>query len=213
MFAKTWALAALAALVSAAPVPAALPQITGSGVLLKNAGTLKTEYCFFNNIANGDGTAIPNFTTPQQCETLAAGASQFVPLSTSFKGRITRTTSIQSTWVEVQVDAGNGVGWADVSIEQGCDGPVTVEAADGSGTIAGFTTEIVSIAPAGTTVIRQLDGATVLDTTMGNWFGAANSATADFAAKTIDPANTYITGGSGVTVVPSSNQAFIVTFY
>ena len=99
MFSKALSIASLALLAAAAPIPSSLPAITGSGVQLVNAGTLSTEYCFYNNLANGDGTAVPNFDSPEPCTTLAPGASTFVALPSSFKGRVQRGQALPATWV------------------------------------------------------------------------------------------------------------------
>jgi len=218
MLFKSLSLASLALLASAAPVPQN-SAITGSGILLKNMGTLSTEYCFFNNIWNGDGTAGPNFDSPETCVTLAPkGGQQFVPLDSSFKGRVQRTKSQPATWVEFQLAASNdGVAHGDVSIEQGCDGPATIQSADGQGVVGGFTNEIVPLAPKEATTVRESDGQVVLQTTMGNWDVSATDpaaqAAAAFAQSIIDPALTYILGGTGVSDVASNTQAMIVSFY
>ncbi|KAI9860639.1 MAG: hypothetical protein M1813_006064 [Trichoglossum hirsutum] len=213
MFFKTLAFASLALLSAAAPIPAD-STITGPGILLNNKGTDTTEYCFFNNYWNGVGTAGANFDHPDTCVTLNAGASQFVPLDPSFKGRVQRTRSIPSTWVEFQLAASDdGKAHGDVSIEQGCDGAAIIESTDGTNRSGGFTIDIVSGAPDAATMVRPVDNKRVLSSTMGNWFGPANTAASNWAASKIDASKTYIVGGTGVEDVASANRAFAVTFY
>ncbi|KAH0553186.1 hypothetical protein GP486_006634 [Trichoglossum hirsutum] len=214
MFLKTVALASLFALLSgAAPIPDD-STITGPGILVSNKGTESTEYCFFNNLSNGDGYAVPNFDNPDTCVTIDAGACKFVPLSLSFKGRVQRGKTIPSTWVEFQTAASNdGQAHGDISIEQGCDGAAVIRSNDGSGRQGGFTIDIVSEAPGSATMIRQSDGKRVLASTMGNWLAPANNDAIQWASSKIDASKTYIVGGTGVEDVASANNVFEVDFY
>ena len=68
-------------------------------------------------------------------------------------------------------------------------------------------------APAAATTVRESDGQVVLQTTMGNWLSGPNAAAASYISTVIDPSKTYVTGGTGVDDVASSNQAMLVTFY
>ncbi|KAH0547709.1 hypothetical protein FGG08_000198 [Glutinoglossum americanum] len=213
MFFKTVAFASLALLSAAAPVPTVDP-ITGPGILVNNKGSVLTEYCFFNNIWNGDGTAGPNFDNPDTCVSVAPGSGKFVPLAPSFKGRVQRGKTIPSTWGEFQLAASNdNKAHGDISIEQGCDGAVTIKSTDGTNQVAGFTVDLLTGAPDAATMIRQSDGARVLASTMGNWLAPANGAAASWAASKIDASKTYIVGGTGVGDVSSANQAFEFDFY
>jgi hypothetical protein len=198
---------------------AATIPVSSPGILLENVGTLSTEFCFFDNVWNGNATAIPDFNDPQVCVTLPPTTGQrFVPLNASFAGRVQRGKHLPATWVEVQLAASNdGKAHGDVSIEQGCDGPATVQSIDRTGTIGGFTKEIVSLAPVEATTRRMSDGQIVLQSTIGNWKVSASDpavlAAAAFAKTVIEPATTYIQGGTGVEDVASSDQAMVVTFY
>ena len=125
------------------PVEARADAATsGPGIDLTNKSGKKQTYYFFDNDWNGVGTAGANFDHPLKSVTLNAGASQYVPLATSFKGRVQRGKDIPATWVEFQVQAEDGGAHGDISLEQGCDGAATIASTDGSKVSNGFTNDV-----------------------------------------------------------------------
>jgi hypothetical protein len=213
MFTKTLALALVAALASAAPTSSGNTAITGPGILMDNQGTKATEYCFFNNIWNGNGVGVPKFDNPDKCITLSPGSSQFIPLEASFKGRVQRGKILPATWVEFQLSSSDDhQAHGDISLEQGMDGCATISSTDGtSPVVGGFTKDLVAIAPAAATTMRQ-DGQKVIASTAGNWMAGPNQEAVKFLSSQIDSSKAYILGGTGVQDVASKNQALNVTF-
>ena len=107
---------------------------------------------------NGDGTAGANFDHPTKPTTVKPNTTVFVPLPSSFKGRVQRGKLIPATWVEFQLEASNDhAAHGDISLEQGCDGAATIASTDGSKRSNGFTNDILKDAPAAATV-KRADG-------------------------------------------------------
>ncbi|KAI3399109.1 hypothetical protein diail_7688 [Diaporthe ilicicola] len=187
-------------------------QQQGPGVVLTNKSGTQCSYNFYNNTANGDGWANPEFNNATASVTLGAGQTQFVTLDVSFKGRVQRGALQPATWVEFQVRADDGVAWGNVSLEMGCDGAAVISATDGKGASAGFTQDIVSGAPDAAKVTRA-DGVVVLDTTQGYWAGGPNKAASDHELAVVGQQNAYVLGGEGTTVVRSENNRLAVDMY
>jgi hypothetical protein len=186
---------------------------TGPGILLTNKSGKQETYYFYNNFWNGDGTAGANFDHPNNPPTvLAAGATKFVPLSTSFKGRVQRGNTLPATWVEFQTKATDGHAHGDVSLEQGCDGAATITPVAGGTETGGFTNDVVSGAPAAA-LKKKPDGSKAIASTMGNWSGPANQAAITYLEKVVGQKKAYITGGTGVPDIMSTNNQFKVVFY
>lgn len=102
------------------------------GIQLTNKSKKDCTYYFYDNLWNGNGTAGANFDHPLKNATLKPGASAFVPLPATFKGRVQRGTQLPCTWVEFQLDASDDHGaHGDVSLQQGCDGAATIASTDG----------------------------------------------------------------------------------
>lgn len=184
----------------------------GPGVVLTNKSGAQCNYNFYNNTANGDGWANPEFNNTTASVTLDAGQSQFVALDSSFKGRVQRGTQQPATWVEFQLRADDGCAWGNVSLIMGCDGAAVISATDGKGVSAGFTQDIISGAPDAAKVTRG-DGVVVLDTTQGYWAGGPNKAASDHELAVVGQQNAYVLGGSGTTVVRSENNRLAVDMY
>lgn len=201
------------ALPSNVPSDSALDRRTqGPGISLTNESGQQVTYYFYNNLWNGDGTAGANFDQPNDPPTVvAAGATTFVPLPTTFKGRVQRGNTIPATWVEFQISATDGYGHGDVSLEQGCDGAATITPA-GGGPSGGFTHDVVAGAPAAA-VVTKPDGTMALASTMGNWEGGPNQAAIQYLQTAVGQSNAYITGGTGVPDIMSTNNQFDVVFY
>lgn len=183
------------------------------GIQLGNKSHQTQTYNFYNNTSNWNGGGVPAFNNPLTSTTLAAGASTFVPLPTTFKGRVQRGTVQPSTWVEFQISADNDhAAWGDISLEMGCDGAATISATDGSGSSSGFSTDIVSKAPAAA-LVKNPKGQTVIDTTQGYWGGGPNKAASDYENSVVGQKRAYILGGTGTEMARSSNQCLAVEFY
>lgn len=216
--------------------PAApLARRSDPGVDLVNAGTSEQTFYFCENVSNGDGTADPGFTSdatemssnlPAGCASVAtsvavaASQTSAVTLDLSFKGRVVRTTDTPATWVELQIQNNDtpcgdlcGYGWGDVSLEMGCDGAATVAPADGSGTMVGFTNDLVSAAPSGATTTRS-DGTKVIS---APWYDGTplSQSAIDYLLENVPggAASAYINNTYGTSVAASANNRFLVTFY
>ncbi|KAL8745582.1 MAG: hypothetical protein Q9190_002294 [Brigantiaea leucoxantha] len=185
----------------------------GPGIDLHNRSHKEDKYFFYDNYWNGNGTAGANFDHPLKAVHLHAGASTFVPLPHTFKGRVQRGTLIPATWVEFQLDASNDHhAHGDISLEQGYDGPATIAATDGSGRKNGFEKEILKGAPAGA-IVKRSDGERVLGSTMGNWMAGPNEEAARWEEKEVGEKKAYIKGGTGRDDVGSGNQRLRVDFF
>lgn len=188
------------------------PEQQGPGVVLTNKSGKQCSYNFYNNTANGDGWASPEFNNTTASVTLEPGETRFVALDLSFKGRVQRGGLQPATWVEFQLRADDGVAWGNVSLIMGCDGAAVISATDGKGVSAGFSHDVVSGAPDAAKVTRA-DGVVVLDTTQGYWAGGPNKAASDHEMAVVGQQNAYVLGGSGTTVVRSENNRFAVDMY
>jgi hypothetical protein len=186
----------------------------GPGILLTNKSSKTHRYYFYENIWNGDGTAGANFDKPLKDVEVGPNATVFVPLATSFKGRVQRGDQIPCTWGEFQVKAANdGKAHGDISLQQGCDGAATVASTDGTNVSNGFTHDIVTGAPAAA-LDRKPSGEKVLASTEGNWIHpGGNQAAVDYEYKVLGHGKAYIKGGAGVPDVASKNNCLYFTFY
>jgi hypothetical protein len=188
---------------------------TETGIDLTNASSQQRTYAFFNNYWNGNGAAGANFDHPDTSVALGPGEHAFVPLPAAFKGRVQRGTEQPATWVEFQLhaDDGHGAAWGNVSVEQGCDGPATIAAADGAGTEVGFAgpADIVDRAPEAA-VRAKPSGERAVDTTVGNW-NPANGAAVEYLTKEVGQEKAYILGGTGTRVAMSRNGQFKIVMY
>lgn len=116
---------------------------SGPGIDLTNKSGKKMTYYFYDNYWNGNGAAGANFDKPLKSVTLNAGASQFVPLATTFKGRVQRGKDLPATWVEFQIQAANdGAAHGDISVQQGCDGAATIASTVAPIVSNGFTNDV-----------------------------------------------------------------------
>ena len=187
---------------------------TSPGVILENKSAQSESYFFFDNISNGDGTADPNFNAPSKYITMPPGLTAFVSLDSSFKGRVQRGTQLPATWVEFQLAASNDKGaHGDISLEQGYDGPATIASTEpGNTSSGGFTNEILPGAPSGA-IVNKPDGTPALGSTMGNWAAGPNKDAINWENEQVGQSKAYITGGTGVPDVSSSNQRLRVAFY
>lgn len=184
----------------------------GPGISLTNKSSKQVTFYFYNNYWNGDGTAGANFDHPDDPPTtVAAGATTFVSLPASFKGRVQRGNLLPATWVEFQLQAEDGHAHGDVSLEQGCDGAATITPV-GGGPTGGFTEDVLSGAPAAA-VVNKSDGTKALGSTMGNWNGGPNQAAIQYLQTAVGQSKAYITGGTGVPDIMSTNNQFNVVFY
>lgn len=183
------------------------------GIQLTNKSKKEETFQFFNNYWNGNGEAGANFDHPEKPTHLKPGASTFVELPESFKGRVQRGKLIPATWVEFQLSAANdGKAWGNISLQQGYDGPAMIRSTDGTNNSIGFTNDILPGAPAAAKQKRS-DGKECLASTMGNWMGGPNQAAIDYENKVVGQKKAYITGGSGTIVVNSKNKRLAVEFY
>lgn len=185
----------------------------GPGIILTNKSKKETEYFFYDNFWNGNGTAGANFDKPLKSVKLRPNQTQFVSLPRTFKGRVQRGTLLPCTWVEFQLDASNDhAAHGDISLQQGCDGAATIESTDGSKVSNGFTNDVVTGAPEAA-IRKKSNGERATDTTVGNWMGGPNRAAIDYLNKVVGQRKAYIVGGTGVPDVASKNNCLAVMMY
>ncbi|KAG9237196.1 hypothetical protein BJ875DRAFT_454322 [Amylocarpus encephaloides] len=224
---------------SALPIEVRDKQKTysGGGVNLTNKGATKQTFNFFDNIANGVGTAEPDYKNYLKFDgdinTVGPGKTVFIPLYDEFKGRIQRGTELPATFVEINIKASgvgpnqDGKGHGNISLQQGCDGAATVKSTTNKSN-GGFTQDVLTGAPeeafakddvwgGGKEILK--DGKKVLGSTMGNWSQKPNAAAVEWLKSKKVPANKvyYLNdawnSGSGVEDVSTDNGVFDVTFY
>jgi hypothetical protein len=185
----------------------------GHGIILTNKSNKESDYFFYDNLWNGNGTAGANFDKPLKSVKLWPNQTQFVSLPRTFKGRVQRGKLLPCTWVEFQLDASNDhAAHGDISLQQGCDGAATIASTDGSNVSNGFTHEVVAGAPEAA-IRRKPNGERAIDTTVGNWMGAPNWAAIDYLNKVVGQQRAYITGGTGVPDIASKNNCLAVVMY
>ncbi|KAJ7637282.1 hypothetical protein DFH06DRAFT_653583 [Mycena polygramma] len=185
----------------------------GPGIVLTNSGRQQTQFFFYPNYWDGNGTAGANFDKPSTSIALQSGQTQFVSLPDSFKGRVQRGILQPATWVEFQLSADNDhAAHGDISLEQGCDGAATIASTDGTNVHGGFTVDVVEKAPAAAKQMRQ-DGVECIASTMGNWMAGPNQAAIDYLNNVVGQQMAYIMGGTGTPDITSHNQQLAVVFY
>jgi len=187
----------------------------GPGVSLTNKASKEVTFYFYNNLSNGDGTADPNFDKPEDPPTtVAPGATTFVPLPLTFKGRVQRGNTIPATWVEIQISASNdGHAHGDVSLEQGCDSAATITGNVGGTTLTGgFTQDVLSTAPAGIVQTKE-DGTKAIASTVGNWLAGYNADAVSYLQEVVGQEKAYIIGGTGVPDIADETNHFDIVFY
>lgn len=206
------AAASAVSLAAAASVPR---SGSNPGVDITNASGAEATYYFCDNISNGQGTADPGLPCTNQVTSVVVqpGKTTSVALSTSFKGRVVRSTDMPATWVEVQVQAGDGNAWGDVSLQPGCDGAATVGPTDGgSSATVGFTNQdIVAGAPDGAKATRD-DGVTVIATPWSEG-SVLNQAAVDYLKSVVGDSKAYIDDTAETDVAVSSNNRLAVVMY
>lgn len=183
------------------------------GIIIHNRSAHADRYFFFNNYWNGNGTGGANFDHPMKSIHVPAGHSKFTHVQSHFKGRVQRGRIQPATWVEFQMRASDDhAAHGDVSVEQGNDGPATIEATHApQQPTGGFKRHLVGGAP-GAAKVRRSDGKEVLASTVGNWTGPPNQAAIAYQRPLIGD-TTYVVGGTGVPDVKAANHRFSVTFY
>jgi hypothetical protein len=185
----------------------------GPGIILTNKSNKETDYFFYDNFWNGNGTAGANFDKPLKSVKLWPDQTQFVSLPRNFTGRVQRGTLLPCTWVEFQLDASNDhAAHGDISLQQGCDGAATIASTDGSNVSNGFTHDVVVGAPEAA-IRRKSNGERATDTTVGNWMTGPNRAAIDYLNKVVGQLRAYIVGGTGVPDVASKNNCLAVVMY
>jgi hypothetical protein len=186
---------------------------SGPGVKVTNKRKQESEFFFYDNKWNGNGTAGANFDSPLKSIKLKPNETKFVPLPKTFKGRMQRGKDLPCTWVEFQLDAADDhKAHGDISVQQGCDGAATIASTDGTNVINGFTHDVVSGAPANA-IRKKPNGEKALDTTVGNWMGGPNRATIDYLHRVVGQKKAYIEGGTGTPDVASKNQRLAIVMY
>ncbi|KAI4867649.1 hypothetical protein F4820DRAFT_412933 [Hypoxylon rubiginosum] len=185
----------------------------GRGVQVKNADSQSRSFFVYANSCD---------YVPLKYVTLGAGQSAFVSLPQAFQGRIVRGTTqvnldgrphLLGTWLEIGLDGdGSGKGWADVSLIRGCDGAVSVAAADGTGASTGFQdSSILDDAP-GDALEAKDSGSKVIKATEG-LLSVVVEAARDYLASKLGYDKAYIDDYHGNPVICSSNERFSATFY
>ncbi|KAL7910521.1 hypothetical protein GGI35DRAFT_493090 [Trichoderma velutinum] len=182
----------------------------GKGIFITNTDNdWRGFYAFHNNCDK----------IPYKYIWIAAGATKFLSFPDGWEGRIQR--GIDSfmlngqahwlgTWYEFSWDA-QGWGWSDVSLIRGCDGPVLINAQDGSGGWKGFTKDILSNAPSNAFDTKD-DGQRVLAATefIG---GAINTPPRDWELQQVGAELVYVDDDhGGGAVIASTNGRFGTTW-
>lgn len=130
---------------------------------------------------------------------------------TNFDGK----KHLLGTWAELNWNI-NGTAWGDVSLLQGNDGPVILEAMDGSSSNnssssikwKGFEVDVLSNAPAGAWA-QKATGSWCLDKITGV---GGNGVTRAWETMYLDPQNVYLEDDINP-VINSNNGRFSVTFF
>ncbi|MCJ1447887.1 MAG: hypothetical protein MMC23_008399 [Stictis urceolatum] len=171
---KSTILLALAQYAFAAPLAARQDPCaqSGPGVCLDNQTGADQSIFFYQDSSDGNGFGVPSydvFSPPgfNGGVPVPNGASVWVTLDPSFKGRVQHANAYPSTWVEFQISASSdSLAHGDISLIQGYDGPAQIAAMDGSVT-CGFTQDLIidGQTPQSAIVTRQADGKTVLANT------------------------------------------------
>ena len=165
------------------------------------------------------------------------GDTRFIPLDSDWDGTVQRGVSLPATWVEMHLLAEAS---GDVSLQQGCDGAATLSSTTSSDS-EGFTKNINenSNIPAGAlfnpatqstpcyndgganlNVQCTTSATNVLDTTTGNFWGAANTLSADYiesqlggSTEAMEKAFVGTSDWNTTPQVTSSKPCFAVAFY
>ncbi|KAI1474101.1 hypothetical protein K445DRAFT_321896 [Daldinia sp. EC12] len=113
------------------------------------------------------------------------------------------------TWAEINWHAnGSRNAWGDISLLQGNDGAAMIQSLDGLVREKGFTTDLVSNAPANL-LAQKGTGSWCLDKIIGP---GANNATREWERQFLDPRNVYLEDDIDP-VINSENGRFQVTFF
>jgi len=108
----------------------------------------------------------------------------------------------------------------DISLQQGCDGPVTIGSTCSEGETCDQFTNVIGgfdwdpfKGATDQMYWPTSDGRKILDTTMGNWERPQNNATIAHLQKLVGQRNAYIVGGEGTDDIASGNNCLSVIFY
>ncbi|KAK7937222.1 uncharacterized protein PG986_014090 [Apiospora aurea] len=144
------------------------------------------------------------------------GGAVFVTPCPTFEGRIVRgdvsnfdgRKHLLGTWGELSWST-NGTAWGDVSLLEGNDGPVLVQALDAANKYKGFSIDVLSNAPAGAWAQKLGTGSWCLDKITSE---GGNSVTRAWETQFLDPNSVYLEDNINP-VINSINGRFAVTFY
>ncbi|KAK6948050.1 hypothetical protein Daesc_009814 [Daldinia eschscholtzii] len=189
-------------------------DLGGPGVLLwnydpKSHGAANGTMFFFYE-SNHD-------FVPYKYTTIPPLSSVFIAVCPTFRGRIVRgditnldgQKHLLGTWAEINWHAnGSRNAWGDISLLQGNDGAAMIQSLDGLVREKGFTTDLVSNAPANL-LAKKGTGSWCLDKIIGP---GANNATREWERQFLDPRNVYLEDDIDP-VINSENGRFQVTFF
>ncbi|KAK8057072.1 hypothetical protein PG996_011009 [Apiospora saccharicola] len=189
------------------------PDTGGPGVYILNGDPVRhgaangTMYFFYEN----DHDFVPYLWT-----VLPPGGAVFVTPCPTFEGRIVRgdasnfdgTKHLLGTWTELSWNR-NGTAWGDVSLLEGNDGPVLIQALDEPNKYKGFSIDVLSNAPAGAWAQKLGTGSWCLDKITSE---GGNAITKAWESRFLDPNSVYLEDSINP-VINSNNGRFAVTFY
>ncbi|KAK8091469.1 hypothetical protein PG997_001830 [Apiospora hydei] len=202
------------------------PDNGGPGVYILNADPVPhgavngTMFLFYEN----DHDFVPYLWTV----VYPPGGAVFVTPCPTFEGRIVRgdvsnfegrivrgdvsnfdgRKHLLGTWAELSWST-NGTAWGDVSLLEGNDGPVLVQALDAANKYKGFSIDVLSNAPAGAWAQKLGTGSWCLDKITSE---GGNSVTRAWETQFLDPNSVYLEDNINP-VINSINGRFAVTFY
>ena len=198
---------------------AAVNKCGGTGLYITNGGSGTQTFTVF-----GGGATSAIVSDPYKSVTLAAGKSAAVILPVNFDGHVQRGSVLPATWVELNMVDGKTDG--DVSLEIGCDGPVTVQASAvaGGGTPPkfGFSNNINAKAPADAFFNPQdpvgppLPGPATTATNVLDRTGndvVINAHTLAYEQSVLSQSEAYLFGGVGTNQAVASDNCLLITFY
>lgn len=205
------------------------------GVWLINKSKINQTYNFYNSKAHGNGWGSIDYDNPMHATTIERDGEAFVPLGDNFKGIVQRGELRPATLGEIQMVADgvhDGVeqdhlAHANVSLQMGCDGAVTITDTSGDGITVGFTEDILTGDEVSISTddgvkkvkipkeqrVKKDDGLWTLSPQTKVFGGVENPIVTKYLQAVVGQPKAYIVGIDGTDVVFSKIYQFNITFY